>query len=50
VAENSAVPDDLRATAPDLVAKFEALLPARGRGNPSEHAQGEFLLAGWRDS
>jgi hypothetical protein len=44
VAENSAVPDDLRADARHLVEQFEALLPARGKGTPSEHARGEFLL------
>jgi hypothetical protein len=44
VAENSAVPDDLRATARGLVMEFEALLPTRGRGNPAEHSAGEALL------
>jgi hypothetical protein len=44
VAENSAVPDNLGATASDLVAEYEALLPARGRGNPAKKAAGEGLL------
>jgi hypothetical protein len=44
VADTPAVPDHLRATARDLVTEFEALLPARGKGNPTEHAAGEDLL------
>jgi hypothetical protein len=44
VAEHSAVSDDLRADARHLVEQFELLLPARGKGTPSEHAHGEFLL------
>jgi hypothetical protein len=44
VAENSAVPDNLRADARGLVEEFNSLLPVRGKGNPLEHAQGEFLL------
>jgi len=44
VAENSAAPDKLRADARELVAEFNSLLPARGKGTPSEHTQGETLL------
>ena len=44
VAENSAVPDNLRLQARQLVGDFEALLPARGKGTPSEHHLGETLL------
>jgi hypothetical protein len=44
LAENSAVPDNLRAEAGELVEEFNSLLPVRGKGNPSEHAQGEALL------
>jgi hypothetical protein len=44
VAENSEVPDALRADARDLVEQFHSLLPVRGKGNPLEHSQGEFLL------
>jgi hypothetical protein len=45
LAENSAVPDDLRAEARELLEEFEELLPSRGRGTLSEQSQGEFLLA-----
>jgi hypothetical protein len=45
VAANSAVPDELRADAREMVEEFNSLLPDSGKGNPSEHAQGEFLLA-----
>jgi hypothetical protein len=44
LAESSAVPDDMRADAREMVGEFESLLPARGRGNPSEHFRGETLL------
>jgi hypothetical protein len=44
VAENSEVPDALRANARELVEEFNSLLPVRGKGNPLEHSQGEFLL------
>jgi hypothetical protein len=44
VAENSAVPDDLRADAREMVEEFNSLLPVRGKGNPLEQAQGELLL------
>jgi hypothetical protein len=45
VAENSAAPDNLRTQARELVEEFEALLPARGTGNPHAHFHGEQLLA-----
>jgi len=45
LAEDSIVPDALRAEARELVEKFDSLLPARGKGTPSQHAQGEALLA-----
>lgn len=44
LAENSIVPDNLRAEAHELVEEFDSLLPARGKGTPSEHAKGETLL------
>jgi hypothetical protein len=44
LAESSIVPDHLRGQARVLVEEFESLLPARGKGNPAEHAQGEMLL------
>jgi hypothetical protein len=44
MSENPAVTDDLRAQARQLVEEFELLLPARGRGSPSQHTQGEILL------
>ena len=44
LAENSIVPNNLRAEARELVEEFDSLLPARGKGTPSEHAQGEMLL------
>jgi hypothetical protein len=44
VAENSAIPNDLREKARALVQEFEALFPARGKGNPAEHVAGELLL------
>jgi hypothetical protein len=44
LAASSVVPDNLRAEARDLVEEFDSLLPVRGKGNPSEHFQGEALL------
>jgi hypothetical protein len=44
LAENSAVPNNLRVEARQLVEEFDSLLPARGKGTPSEHEQGEALL------
>ena len=44
LAENSVVPDNLRAEARELVEEFDSLLPARGKGTPYEHTQGEALL------
>ena len=44
VAESSVVPDDLRLQARHLVDEFDALLPARGKGTPTEHVQGEVML------
>jgi hypothetical protein len=44
LADNSVVPDNLRGQARELVADFDSLLPARGKGTPSEHAEGEQLL------
>jgi hypothetical protein len=44
LAESSIVPDNLRAEARRFVEEFESLLPARGKGTPAEHAQGETLL------
>jgi hypothetical protein len=44
LAENSVVPNSLRVQARELLDEFDSLLPARGKGTPSEHAQGEVLL------
>jgi hypothetical protein len=44
VAENEVVPDNLRMEARGLLAEFNSLLPARGKGNAFEHMQGEKLL------
>ena len=44
LAENSTVPDSLRAQARQMVEEFDSLLPVRGKGTPAEHAQGETLL------
>jgi hypothetical protein len=45
LAENPTVPEGLRANARRLTEEFDSLLPARGKGTPSEHAHGEALLA-----
>jgi len=44
LADNSVVPDSLRGQARELVEEFDSLLPARGKGTPSEHAEAEKLL------
>jgi hypothetical protein len=44
LAGNGYVPDSFRMEARELVEEFDALLPAHGKGTPSEHAQGEMLL------
>lgn len=44
LAENSAVPEELRMRASQFVTEFEALLPARGNGTAAEHFHGEALL------
>jgi len=44
LAENSIVPDDLRAEARDMVEEFDAILPVRGKGSPAERMWGEALL------
>jgi hypothetical protein len=44
VAGSSAVPDNLRATARNLVEEYEALLQTHGRHNAAEHFMGETLL------
>ena len=44
LADNSVVPNNLRVEARGLVEEFDSLLPARGKGTPDEHAQGEMLL------
>ena len=44
LAESPIVPDNLRAAASEFVEEFNALLPARGKGTPIEHTQGEALL------
>jgi hypothetical protein len=42
--ENLAVPEELRTQAGKFVAEFDALLPHRGKGTPTQHGQGEMLL------
>jgi hypothetical protein len=44
VAESPIVPDDIRTQARKYVEEVNSLLPARGKGTPLEHAQGEHLL------
>jgi len=44
LAENSAVPHELRERERKFVEEFNSLLPARGKGTRSEHAAGEHLL------
>jgi len=44
LADNSVVPNNMRVEASTLLEEFDALLPARGKGTASEHAQGEMLL------
>jgi hypothetical protein len=44
VAENSHLPNNLRLQARQLVEEFDLLLPARGKGSPSKHAQGQVLI------
>lgn len=44
LAENSAVPDELRAKAGQFVEEFDSLLPVRGQGTWAEHAEGKHLL------
>ena len=44
LAENSDLPNDLRANACQFVEEFDSLLPARGKGTPAQHAEAETLL------
>jgi hypothetical protein len=44
LAENSAVPDEMRVHARELVREFELLLPDRGKGTPFEHFLAEKLM------
>ena len=44
LADDPAVPDDLRARAREMVEEFDVLAEDRGRGNPIEHFEGETLL------
>jgi len=44
LADNSAVPDALRARARQFAQEFDTLLPDPGKGTPAQHAQGEELL------
>lgn len=45
LAENSAVPEELRVEARKFGEEFDSLLPHRGKGTAAQHAQGERLLA-----
>jgi len=42
--ENAAVPEELRVKARQFGEEFDSLLPVRGQGTPTQHAQGEQLL------
>ena len=44
LADNSAVPDTLRAEARKFREEFDSLLPDRGKGTPAQHAQAETLV------
>jgi hypothetical protein len=44
LADDPVVPDDLRARAREMVEEFNELVGDRGRGNVSEHFEGETLL------
>jgi len=44
LAEHSDVPKALRAQAAEFVTKFNSLVPYRGKGNASQHFQGEQLI------
>jgi hypothetical protein len=45
LAENSAVPENMRVEARKFVEEFGSLAPYRGKGTAAQHAQGEMLLA-----
>jgi len=44
LAENSAVPENLRVEARQFGEEFDSLLPYRGKGTPAQHALAEQLL------
>jgi hypothetical protein len=44
LAENSALPEELRVKAHQFAMEFDLLWPDRGRGNTDQHALGEQLL------
>ena len=44
LADNSAVPDTLRAEARKFGEEFDSLLPHRGKGTPAQHGQAETLI------
>lgn len=44
LADNPAIPEELRVQAVKFVGEFNSLLPYRGKGTASQHAQGEMLL------
>jgi len=44
LAENSAVPEELRVKARHLVEEFDSLAPYRGKGTADQHFQGEKLV------
>jgi len=44
LADHPAAPDDLSARAREMVEEFNELVAVRGRGNATEHFQGETLL------
>ena len=44
LAENVAIPEELRVRARQFVEEFDSLLPHRGKGNAFQHSNGEELL------
>ena len=44
IAENSAIPENLRVKASTFVEEYHSLVPHRGKGNAAVHYQAENLL------
>ena len=45
LAEDPAVPQELRVKAREFVLEFNSLVPVRGKGTAAQHFQGEQLIA-----